>query len=58
MEEFKKLLGGMEPSQAAKAIAQAAGDIFPVLGDEERREIITQMLGDPGGDKVIGLVHL
>lgn len=58
MDEFVNLLGSMDPQDAAKAIAKAAREIFPLLEEEERREVITQMLGDPGGDKVVGLVHL
>lgn len=58
MDELEKLLGGMEPEEAARAIAKAARGVFPLLGEEQRREVITQMLGDPGADKVVGLVHL
>lgn len=58
MEELEKLLAGLEPQEAAGAIAKAAREVFPLLDEEERREVITQMLGEPGGDKVVGLVHL
>lgn len=58
MDETAKLLGALEPQEAARAIAKAARELFPVLEEEERREIITNMLGDPDGDKVVGLVHL
>lgn len=58
MDVFLKLLSGMDPQDAAKAIARAAREIFPLLDEKERRDIITQMLGDSEGDKVVGLVHL
>ncbi len=58
MDKLGELLGGMEPHAAAKAIAKAARDVFPLLSEEKRREVITEMLGDPGGDKVVELVHL
>jgi len=58
MDELGKILGGMEPEEAAKAIAKAAREIFPLLDEEKRRDVITQMLGEPGEDKVVGLVHL
>lgn len=58
MDELGKLLSGMEPQEAAKTIARAAREVFPLLGEEERRDVITQMLGEPGEDKVVGLVHL
>lgn len=58
MEALQKLLGALEPQDAAREIAKAARELFPILEEEERREIITDMLGDPDGDKVVGLVHL
>lgn len=58
MDELGKLLSCMEPQEAARAIAKAAREVFPLLGEDERREVITQMLGDPEGDKIVGLVHL
>ena len=58
MDELGTLLSGMEPEDAARAIARAAKDVFPLLGEEDRRAVITRMLGDPEGDKVAGLVHL
>jgi len=58
MEALQKLLSALEPQEAARAIAKAARELFPILEEEERREIITNMLGDPDGDKVAGLVHL
>lgn len=58
MDEIARLLGGLEPREAARAIARAASGVFPLLDAEERRDIITNMLGDPDGDKVAGLVHL
>ena len=58
MDEVETLLGRMEPRQAAEVVARAAREIFPLLDDGERREFITAMLGEPGGDQVVGLVHL
>jgi hypothetical protein len=58
MDEFDKILDGMEPDEAARTIAAAAGKVFPLIGEEERRLVITEMLGDTEGDKVAGLVHL
>jgi len=58
MNELGNILGGMDPKDAAKALAEAARSVFPLLDEEERRDVITQMLGEPGEDKVVGLVHL
>jgi len=58
MDELGKILGSMDPEEAASTIAKAAREIFPLLDEEKRRDVITQMLGEPGEDKVVGLVHL
>lgn len=58
MDVSLKLLRDMIPQDAAKTIAMAAREIFPLLDEKERRDVITQMLGDSEGDKVVGLVHL
>ncbi len=49
---------GLEPQEAATVIATAARQVFALLEEEQRREIITAMLGAPDADKVLGLVHL
>lgn len=58
MDEIENILGSLEPIEAGKAIAKAAKAIFPLLDEDERRNVITQMLGEPGEDRVVGLVHL
>lgn len=58
MDELEKILGRMEPEQAAVSLAQAARSLFGLLNEEQRREFIERMLGDPGEDKVVGMVHL
>jgi hypothetical protein len=58
MDELKSMLERMDPAQAATSVALAARELFPLLGEEERREFIERMLGEPGEDKVVGMVHL
>lgn len=58
MDELEKILGRMEPQQAAISLALAARNLFGLLNEEQRREFIEHMLGDPGEDKVVGMVHL
>lgn len=58
MNEIKAILSRMEPKAAADAIASAARDIFPLLNEGEQRDFMERMLGEPGDDKVVGLVHL
>jgi hypothetical protein len=58
MDELEKILGRMEPEQAAVSLALAARGLFALLNEEQRREFIERMLGEPGEDKVVGMVHL
>ncbi len=58
MDEIGNLLGRMEPKEAASAVARAARDVFSLLDEAERRDFIEQLLGEPGEDKVVGMVHL
>lgn len=58
MNEIEAVVARLEPKDAAAAVARAARAVFPLLDDEARREFIEQMLGEPGGDKVVGMVHL
>lgn len=58
MNELEKILDRMEPEQAAVSLALAARNLYGLLNDEQRREFIERMLGDPGEDKVVGMVHL
>ncbi len=58
MDEIGSILARMETGDAAQALARAARELFRVLGEEERRHFIEQMLGEPGEDKIVGMVHL
>lgn len=58
MNELEKILDRMEPEQAAASLALAARNLFALLNEEQRREFIERMLGEPGEDKVVGMVHL
>jgi hypothetical protein len=58
MDEIKAILGRMEPREAARSLASAAKDLFPMLEEDEQRVFLESMLGEPGGDKVVGMVHL
>lgn len=58
MNELEKILEHMNPAQAAVSVALAARNLFALLNEQERREFIEHMIGDPGEDKVVGMVHL
>lgn len=58
MREIIEAVADMDPTLAARAVAEAARRVFPLIGQDERRDIITAMLGDPDRDRVAGMVHL
>jgi hypothetical protein len=58
MDEISTILERMEPKEAAETIARAARELFPLLDEGERRNVIEQMIGEPGEDKIVGMVHL
>jgi hypothetical protein len=58
MDALQNIIDGLDPKEAANALADATRRILPLLDDEGRSETIMRMLGEPGGDKVTGLVHL
>ncbi len=58
MDELMNMLGEKEPKEAAAELARVFKTLLPLMTEEEQREAIEQMLGDSGGDKVLGMVHL
>ena len=62
MNEFRDILRTMPPEEAARVVADAAAEVFPLLADEQRLAIIAAMTsgrsGDRGEDKVSSMVHL
>ena len=48
----------MDPLDAAQEIADAAKKLFSVLGEEALRDFLSNLIGNGGQDKIIGLVHL
>ncbi len=58
MDAISNILGGMDPEEAAARLADAARELYPLLDQEAQRRFITRMLGEPGTDKTIAMVHL
>lgn len=54
----QEIVKTMDPLEAAAEIADAAKELFSLLGDEALRNFLTRMIGDEGNDKITGLVHL
>jgi hypothetical protein len=55
---IQELVESMDPIDAAKQIADAARKLFSLLGEEALRDFLTDLIGEGGQDKTIGLVHL
>ena len=58
MDTIIRILGEMEPGEAAAAVARTVREVLPLLDEKEQRDFIDQMLGGAGEDKVLGMVHL
>nr|WP_028572995.1 hypothetical protein [Desulfonatronum lacustre] len=62
MNNFRNILRTMPPEEAARVVADAAAEVFPLLSDEQRLTIIVGMTGgqgtEQGEDKVSSMVHL
>lgn len=55
---IQELVESMDPIDAANQIADAARKLFSLLGEEALRDFLTDLIGEGGQDKTIGLVHL
>jgi hypothetical protein len=56
--QFDTLIKQLEPAQALSTMARAIKELLPLLGEEEQRRFVMDLFGDPGGDKVLSMVHL
>ncbi|MCX5873750.1 MAG: hypothetical protein NTY51_11050 [Deltaproteobacteria bacterium] len=53
---IQELVESMDP--AAKEMVDAAKSLFSLLGEKALRDFLTDLIGNGGQDKIIGLVHL
>ena len=58
MGQIEKLIGTMEPEQAAAEISAAMRTLFPLLTEKIRLDFIMNLTGSSDKDKIGGLVHL
>ena len=56
--KIEEIVDSMDPEEAAKEIALVAKKLFPLLREETRLRLVTNLVGDSEGDKVASLVHL
>jgi len=57
-DEIQELANGMDPEEAAVAIAFVMKKLFPLLDESARIKFVMNLVGDSGEDEVASLVHL
>ena len=57
-DKIQKLADHMEPEEAALALASVLGKVFPLLKEETRLKLVSNLVGAPSDEKVTSLVHL
>ena len=57
-DEIQKLLNAMEPEEAALALAGMLSKLFPLLEEETRLKLVSNLVGTPSDEKLASLVHL
>ena len=55
---IQELVESMDPLEAAMEMAEAAKQLFSLLGEEALRDFLARLAGDENRDKIAGLVHL
>ena len=56
--EIQKWVDAVEPAEAALALAGVLSRLFPLLEEETRLELVSNLIGTPSDEKVTSLVHL
>jgi hypothetical protein len=57
-DKIQELIDHMEPEEAASALSMALQKIFPLLREETRLNLISNLMDAPSNEKVTSLVHL
>lgn len=58
MGEIQKIVEGMDPKEAAGELAEALKKLFLILDEQERTDVVMNLVGESEGDKLSGMVHL
>jgi len=56
--KIQELVESMDPLEAAMDMAEAAKQLFSLLGEEALRDFLAKLASDENRDKIAGLVHL
>jgi hypothetical protein len=57
-ERIQEMIDRLEPEEAASALSRALRDLFPLLTEETRSNVISNLVGASSDEKVTSLVHL
>ncbi len=57
-DRIQKMIDQMEPEEAASALSTVLRDLFPLLTEETRLDVISNLVGVSSDEKVSSLVHL
>jgi hypothetical protein len=58
LNDIETIIDRMDSKVAVESLIKAVKKLFPVLGDEDRKNLIIRMFGEPGNDKILSMVHL
>jgi hypothetical protein len=58
MEELLKIIANMAPEEALSKIATITQTLLADLDSDTRERFLMDLIGQSGGDKVTGMVHL
>ncbi|MBT3258415.1 MAG: hypothetical protein HN366_18435 [Deltaproteobacteria bacterium] len=56
--EIQKWVDAVEPREAALTLAGVLSRLFPLLEEETRLELVSNLIGTPSDEKLTSLVHL
>jgi len=57
-DKIEELVDGMAPEEAASALTHVLRKVFPLLEEEVRLKLVSNLVGEPSDEKLAGLVHL
>jgi len=57
-DKIQKLVDAVEAEEAALALAGMLSKLFPLLEEETRLKLVSNLVGTPSDEKVASLVHL
>ncbi|MFH1102546.1 MAG: hypothetical protein V1714_02125 [Pseudomonadota bacterium] len=58
LNDIETMIDRMDSKVAVESLIKAVKKLFPVLDDEDRKNLIIRMFGEPGNDKILSMVHL